>query len=83
MIFHRGELHAVLAKAVPPERVHLAHRCVGIEQDRGDRVEAQFENGADCDRRRADRAPTASIPPSAASCSGRSGRASPAAPIAA
>ena len=43
-IFHRGELHAVLAKAVPPERVHLAHRCVGVRQI-GDRVEAQFDNG--------------------------------------
>src|SRR5436305_522419 len=28
MIFHRGELHALLAKAVPTERVHLAHRCI-------------------------------------------------------
>jgi salicylate hydroxylase len=45
MIFHRGELHALLAKAVPPERVHLAHRCIGFRQE-GDRVEAQFENGA-------------------------------------
>jgi salicylate hydroxylase len=45
MIFHRGELHSVLAKAVPPERVHLAHRCIGIVQH-PDRVEAQFDNGA-------------------------------------
>jgi salicylate hydroxylase len=44
MIFHRGELHSILAKAVPPERVHLAHRCIDICQ-RGDRVEAQFDNG--------------------------------------
>ena len=43
-IFHRGELHAALAKAVPPERVHLAHRCVEIRQ-RDDHVEARFENG--------------------------------------
>ena len=43
-IFHRGELHAVLAKAVPPDRVHLAHRCVEIRQH-DDRVEARFENG--------------------------------------
>ena len=42
-IFHRGELHAALAKAVPPERVHLAHRCVEIRQH-DDRVEARFEN---------------------------------------
>jgi salicylate hydroxylase len=45
MIFHRGELHALLAKAVPPERVHLAHRCTGVRQS-GDRVEVQFDNGA-------------------------------------
>ena len=43
-IFHRGELHAALAKAVPPERVHLAHRCVEIRQ-RDEHVEARFENG--------------------------------------
>jgi salicylate hydroxylase len=45
MIFHRGELHSVLAKAFPAERVHLAHRCVGIEQD-ADGVTATFDNGA-------------------------------------
>ena len=43
-IFHRGELHAALAKAVPPERVHLAHRCVEVRQ-RDDHVAARFENG--------------------------------------
>ncbi len=45
-IFHRGELHSMLAKPVPPERVHLAHRCTGIEQD-GKTVRARFENGAE------------------------------------
>jgi salicylate hydroxylase len=45
MIFHRGELHSVLAKAFPSDRVHLAHRCVGIEQN-ADGVTATFENGA-------------------------------------
>jgi salicylate hydroxylase len=45
-IFHRGELHSMLAKPVPPERVHLAHRCTGVEQD-GDTVRARFENGAE------------------------------------
>ena len=44
-IFHRGDLHSMLAKAVPNERVHLAHRCVGIDQTR-ERVRATFENGA-------------------------------------
>jgi salicylate hydroxylase len=45
-IFHRGELHSMLARPVPPERVHLAHRCTVIEQD-GDIVRAKFENGAE------------------------------------
>ena len=44
MIFHRGELHALLAKAVPTERVHLAHRCINVEQNT-DGVTATFENG--------------------------------------
>jgi salicylate hydroxylase len=46
MIFHRGELHALLAKAVPPERVHLAHRCVGFDQDDRE-VHIRFENGVE------------------------------------
>ena len=45
-IFHRGDLHAVLAKAVPAERVHLSYRCTAVA-DRGARVEAQFDNGAE------------------------------------
>src|SRR5262249_31045681 len=44
-VFHRGDLLAVLAQAMPADRVHLAHRCVGFT-DHGDRVELQFENGA-------------------------------------
>jgi salicylate hydroxylase len=46
MIFHRGELHSMLAKAVPPERVHLSHRCVNVEQAPG-RVRASFQNGVE------------------------------------
>jgi salicylate hydroxylase len=46
LIFHRGELHALLARPVPPERVHLAHRCVGVEQD-GKTVRLKFENGTE------------------------------------
>ncbi len=46
MIFHRGELHALLARAVPAERVHLAHRCVGVRQS-GGQVTAQFDNGVE------------------------------------
>ena len=45
-IFHRGELHSMLARPVPPERVHLAYRCTAIEQD-GATVRAKFENGAE------------------------------------
>jgi len=45
-IFHRGELHSMLARPMPPERVHLAYRCTAIEQD-GDTVRAKFENGAE------------------------------------
>ena len=44
-VFHRGELNAVLTQAMPDERVHLSHRCGGFT-DRGDHVEARFENGA-------------------------------------
>ncbi len=43
--FHRGDLHAALANAIPRERVHLGHRCTGFI-DHGDRVEMRFENGA-------------------------------------
>ena len=46
MIFHRGELHSLLANAVPSERVHLAHRCVGVAQD-GKTVRVKFENGTE------------------------------------
>ena len=46
MIFHRGELHAVLAKAVPPERVHLAHRCVDVGRT-ATRRWRKFDNGAE------------------------------------
>jgi salicylate hydroxylase len=42
---HRGDLHRALADAVPSERVHLAHRFMHLV-DRGDNVEAFFENGA-------------------------------------
>lgn len=43
-VFHRGELNAALTDAMPKDRVHVAHRCVGFV-DRGDHVEASFENG--------------------------------------
>lgn len=44
-LFHRGDMYQALARAFPAERVHLGHRCVAAE-DRGDRVEIRFENGA-------------------------------------
>jgi salicylate hydroxylase len=42
--FHRADLHALLARAVPAECVHLDHRCVGFE-DHGDHVEIAFDHG--------------------------------------
>ena len=35
----------VIASGFPAERIHLGHRLVGLE-DKGDRVEARFDNGA-------------------------------------
>ena len=43
-VFHRGDMHQVLAEALPRERLHLGHRCTHVA-DRGDHVEAKFENG--------------------------------------
>jgi salicylate hydroxylase len=42
--FHRGDLAELLGAAVPPERVHVGHRLVELEQ-KGERVVARFENG--------------------------------------
>src|SRR5262249_56752769 len=42
--FHRADLHRALASALPAERVHLGCRFKQL-LDRGDKVEAQFENG--------------------------------------
>jgi salicylate hydroxylase len=41
---HRADLLAALARALPAERLHLAHRLEGFE-DRDDRVEARFTGG--------------------------------------
>src|SRR5439155_18396279 len=41
---HRADLLAIIASAFPAARVHLGHRLVGLA-DKGDRVEAWFENG--------------------------------------
>jgi len=42
---HRADLLSVIAGAFPPERLHLGHRVVGLG-DKGDHVEAWFDNGA-------------------------------------
>jgi salicylate hydroxylase len=44
--FHRADLLRALASALPLERVHFRHRLTAI-RDRGDCVEAHFENGAE------------------------------------
>ncbi len=43
--FHRGDLAELLGAAVPPERVHLAHKLVALEE-KSERVVARFDNGA-------------------------------------
>jgi len=56
LLAHRGDLHAALASAVPPEIVRLNHRLTGIDQtprgvrlafDNGQVVEADAAIGAD------------------------------------
>ena len=42
--FHRADLIAILAAAVPPERLHVGHRLVSLT-DHGDRVAARFADG--------------------------------------
>jgi salicylate hydroxylase len=46
--FHRGDLARLLADALPPERLHVGHKLIGLEQRRT-RVTARFENGASAD----------------------------------
>lgn len=41
---HRADLHMMLRALVPPERIHLGHRCAHVEQD-GARARIAFENG--------------------------------------
>jgi salicylate hydroxylase len=48
MMFHRGDLHAMLLDAIRQERpdaIHLGHKCVGVSQDEGS-VTLRFESGA-------------------------------------
>jgi salicylate hydroxylase len=41
---HRADLLAVISSAFPAERLHLGHRLTGLAE-KGDRVEARFNNG--------------------------------------
>jgi salicylate hydroxylase len=41
---HRADLLAALRRQLPGDRIHVGHRLVDLG-DRGDRVEARFENG--------------------------------------
>jgi salicylate hydroxylase len=43
---HRADVLKMLISAMPSERLHLGHRLVSFTE-RGDKVEAQFENGAE------------------------------------
>jgi salicylate hydroxylase/6-hydroxynicotinate 3-monooxygenase len=46
LLAHRGDLHAALASAVPPEIIRLDHRLGGIEQKGNGHVLLTFESGA-------------------------------------
>src|SRR5579863_9322298 len=45
LLGHRGDLHAALASAVPPELIRLDHKLVGFEQLADHRVKLRFANG--------------------------------------
>jgi salicylate hydroxylase/6-hydroxynicotinate 3-monooxygenase len=45
LLAHRGDLHAALVGAVPPEHVKLDHRLTGIEQKGDGSVRLSFANG--------------------------------------
>jgi len=45
LLAHRGDLHAALVGAVPPEHVKLDHRLSGIEQKADGAVRLSFANG--------------------------------------
>lgn len=42
---HRADVLNMLVRALPAERMHLAHRFTGFNE-RGEKIEVQFENGA-------------------------------------
>jgi salicylate hydroxylase len=43
--FHRAELAALLADALPADRIHVGHKLIGLEE-KASRVTARFDNGA-------------------------------------
>lgn len=45
LLAHRGDLHAALASAVPPEVVRLDHRLAGLEPTAEGRIRLVFANG--------------------------------------
>jgi salicylate hydroxylase/6-hydroxynicotinate 3-monooxygenase len=45
LLAHRGDLHAALASAVPPQLVRLEHRLTDLEHTADGRVRLLFENG--------------------------------------
>jgi salicylate hydroxylase len=47
LTLHRATLQRLLAAAVPPERIHLNHRLVGLADEPGG-VRLRFENGEEC-----------------------------------
>src|SRR5580692_2833894 len=46
LLGHRGDLHAALASAIPPESIRLDHKLVGFEQLADQGVKLRFANGA-------------------------------------
>ncbi|HSQ19942.1 MAG TPA: FAD-dependent monooxygenase, partial [Blastocatellia bacterium] len=42
---HRGDILSMLVAALPGDRLHTGHRLTDFA-DRGDRIEAEFENGS-------------------------------------
>ena len=44
LVLHRGDLHAVLASAVPSEHLHLGRKLIGLDQ-RGAMVRLDFADG--------------------------------------
>jgi salicylate hydroxylase/6-hydroxynicotinate 3-monooxygenase len=48
LLMHRGDLHLLLSRAVPQERIHLSKKLVNVE-DRGSGVRLSFSDGTTAD----------------------------------